>query len=317
MSEEEKRMIPVASPTDANTLIAQAIEKGLPVETMERLLAMRTELKREWSREQYYRALSNFQAECPDIGKTKIVYEKDGNSIRYKYAPLDVIVTTVKELLRKHGFSYTLDRGAQTDTEIEAICRAHHVDGHSEEASFAVPIDPKAYMSAPQKVASALTYAKRYAFCNVFGIMTGDEDDDANNAPDPPAKQTNRQPEKPQQKELNMGAETMRELKKRHDSIVEWADARRQTMSDDQYEYIRKLKESAIDNFLETGYDPVAWIDSGFVKIKTAWSKAHPENPDQPEPDIPDSKPDDSEMADILNREADRAFEGIKQEEIF
>src|SRR3990167_3791525 len=34
-------------------------------------------------------------------------------------------------------------------------------------------------MNAAQKVASALTYAKRYAFCNAFGILTGDADDDA------------------------------------------------------------------------------------------------------------------------------------------
>ena len=37
-------------------------------------------------------------------------------------------------------------------------------------------------MSAQQKVGAALTFAKRYAFCNAFGIMTGDEDNDANQA---------------------------------------------------------------------------------------------------------------------------------------
>jgi hypothetical protein len=50
--------------------------------------------------------------------------------------------------------------------------------GHSQESDFTVPIDEKAFMNAPQKVASALTFAKRYAFCNAFGILTGDEDND-------------------------------------------------------------------------------------------------------------------------------------------
>jgi hypothetical protein len=35
------------------------------------------------------------------------------------------------------------------------------------------------YMTAPQKYASAQTFAKRYALCNVLGISTGDEDTDA------------------------------------------------------------------------------------------------------------------------------------------
>jgi hypothetical protein len=37
-------------------------------------------------------------------------------------------------------------------------------------------------MNAQQKVASALTYAKRYAFCNALGILTTDQDDDAQSA---------------------------------------------------------------------------------------------------------------------------------------
>jgi hypothetical protein len=32
------------------------------------------------------------------------------------------------------------------------------------------------YMTAPQKYASVLTFAKRYALCNALGISTGDED---------------------------------------------------------------------------------------------------------------------------------------------
>ena len=47
-------------------------------------------------------------------------------------------------------------------------------------STFKVPIDKEGYMNAPQKFASALTFAKRYAFCNAFGILTGDEDDDSN-----------------------------------------------------------------------------------------------------------------------------------------
>jgi hypothetical protein len=166
---------------DAGQLIAQAIDKGLPIDTMERLLAMRRELKAEAAREAFFSALSNFQSECPEIQKTKTVMNKDGKTVRYKYAPLDTIIQAVKVPLKDNGFSYTI-KTEQDNGSVTAICRLHHVEGHTEETQLTVPVDKGSYMSAPQQIAAALTYAKRYAFCDATGIMTADEDNDA--APD-------------------------------------------------------------------------------------------------------------------------------------
>jgi hypothetical protein len=163
---------------NAENLIARAIDKGLPLEQMERLLAMRMQLKQEWAREQYFAALSKFQAQCPNIIKEKAVADKSGK-IRYHYAPLDVIVMAVKDALDRNGFSYTVTT-KQDDKQVTAECHSHHVEGHSEVSAFTIPMDPAAYMNESQKIASAMTYAKRYAFCNAFGIMTSDADDDAN-----------------------------------------------------------------------------------------------------------------------------------------
>jgi len=160
---------------NAETLIAQAINEKLPVETMEKLLAMRRELKAEVARENFFIALAAFQADCPTIQKTKSVIVK--GEVRYKYAPLESIVDQVKENLRKHGFSYTL-KARQTPKDFTAICEAHHQDGHTETTEFSIPIATDNFMNDSQKVGSANTYAKRYAFCNAFGIMTGDEDFD-------------------------------------------------------------------------------------------------------------------------------------------
>ena len=164
-------------PINPEELITKAIENGTAVDVMERLLAMRRELKEEAARDEYFRALAGFQYECPAIEKRKAVYDKDGQ-LRYKYAPLDDIVAQVKGLLVKYGFSYTI-KTEQVPDSVTAICQTNHRMGHSEDTSFLIPIDAKAYMNIAQKVASALTYAKRYAFCDAFGIMTADEDDDA------------------------------------------------------------------------------------------------------------------------------------------
>jgi len=159
-------------------LIGQAISKGASIETLEKLLAMRKELKAEQAREAYTEAIATFQSECPVIKKDKSVMNKDGKSIRYKYAPLDSIVSQVKKPLAEAGLSYSFDE-KKDDKTITAICKITHKLGHSEISSFQIPIGAEEYMSDPQKHGARITFAKRYAFCNALGILTGDEDSDA------------------------------------------------------------------------------------------------------------------------------------------
>src|SRR5258708_15654040 len=157
--------------------ILKAIEMNAPVETMERMFSLREKIKAEQAREAFTAAMSAFQSECPVIVKDKSVMNKDGKSVRYSYAPLDSIVSQIRDILGKHGLSYSVET-LNEEKFITAICKITHVLGHSETSSFKVPIDTEGYMSAPQKYASALTFAKRYAFCNALGILTGDEDTD-------------------------------------------------------------------------------------------------------------------------------------------
>lgn len=158
------------------TLVEQTIDKGLPVETLDKLLDLRERLKAEWAREQYYVALSRFQGSCPPIPKRKAVTGKNG-AVRFHYAPLDDIVELVKEPLSECGFSWSLVP-EQDESNVIAVLKIHHAAGHEETTRFSVPIDTNEYMTAIQRVASARSYALRYAFCDGFGIMTSDEDTD-------------------------------------------------------------------------------------------------------------------------------------------
>lgn len=163
----------------AETLIAQAIEKNVPVETMERLLAMRRELKAEYAKEAYNNAMADFQAECPIIKKDKPGGVTKSGVVAYWYAQLDSIVDQTKELIQKHGFSYMI-RTETKEGKVKVACIVNHKLGHQESTDVEVPLGSQTnVMSAPQVVASALTFAKRYAFCNAFGILTGDQDNDA------------------------------------------------------------------------------------------------------------------------------------------
>lgn len=164
------------SPMDnPNSLMALAIREKSPVEALERLISMRREWKAEQAKEAFDRAMAQFQSECPTIKKTKDVAY--GNT-RYSYAPLEDIVRQVQSLLSDNGFSYTFDT-AQNGSVMTIFCKAKHTLGHSEMSKFEIDVDTTTKMNKSQQYASTLTYGKRYAFCNAFGILTGDSDNDS------------------------------------------------------------------------------------------------------------------------------------------
>ena len=181
-TQEKQETVIMAVRHDAEALIAKAIDKKVPVETMERLLVMRRELKAEWAKAEFDKAMSAFQSDCPIIKKTKSV-KTDAGELAYKYAPLESIVDQVKNILRKHGFSYSVDQPAAKQGYIKVALTVRHQSGHSEVTCVELPLGNKTrIMSQTQVEAAALTFAKRYAFCNAFGILTGDEDTDAKRA---------------------------------------------------------------------------------------------------------------------------------------
>ena len=159
--------------------ISQAISQSLPVETLERLFDLRIKVKAEKAKEAFDSAMAKFQGECPVIEKSKNGGATKSGKVAYKYAPLDSIVSQVKSFITNNEFSYKTNSETFAD-KVKVTVIVKHSLGHSEDTSVEVPLGTKTdIMSAPQVVASALTFAKRYAFCNAFGIMTGDEDNDA------------------------------------------------------------------------------------------------------------------------------------------
>lgn len=179
--------VPVA-PNNFDRFIDLAISNKVGVETLERLLAMQKDIMMTNAKAAYDESLAQFQSECPIIHKDKKVdftSKRTGNKTSYSYAPLDSIVGQVKDALKKNGFSYSMTAEITVDSWVLTTCKLTHIQGHAETSSFKVPIDKEAFMNAQQQVAAALTYAKRYAFCNVTGILTGDQDDDAHGADSP------------------------------------------------------------------------------------------------------------------------------------
>jgi hypothetical protein len=231
---------PVGSVVSLNPehLIAKALEHNVPVETLERLLSLRDRLKAEQGREAYFAALANFQAACPVVAKRKTVKNKD-HSVRYSYAPLDDILEQVAPHLKSCGFSYSFTTEVLVD-RVESTCLARHIAGHVENSSFSVPIDRDSFMNDAQKAASANTFSKRYAFCNAFGILTGDPDDDG--------------------KSLGTGA-SAQELYKRFAFTMRAAY--------EHHESIQLIKEACETGYLEPG--AAAWFELPDDIKQTLW----------------------------------------------
>ncbi len=76
--------LPALKDNMVDLLISQAIDKNVPVEALEKLLAMRREWRLEVAEEEFNIAMTGFQSECPIIKKTKKVYGKSG--YLYSYA---------------------------------------------------------------------------------------------------------------------------------------------------------------------------------------------------------------------------------------
>lgn len=161
-----------------NDLIRHAITSNLSVDGLERILAMRRELKAEAAKEAFDDAMRTFQGECQPIVKHRPVPTNSGG-IGYKYAPLEELDMQTKELRAKHGFSFSIETET-LEKRVRATCIIRHIGGHEYRPTpYEVPLSTgTALMSNTQVVAAALSFATRYAFKNAFGLTVVGEDNE-------------------------------------------------------------------------------------------------------------------------------------------
>jgi hypothetical protein len=149
---------------------------------LERLVALQERVTDRLARTEFFKALKSFQDDCPDLPKSKTaeIKTKGGGTYGYSYAPLDAIAKTVRPVLDRHGLSYSWTTEPSSDLRVlNVVCILRHVEGHEERATFPVPTDTSAAMSAAQKNGAALTYGQRQSLVSVLGITATDDVDGA------------------------------------------------------------------------------------------------------------------------------------------
>jgi hypothetical protein len=121
-------------------------------------------------------ALSNFQEEVRNPANSAV-----NPQFKSKYAPLDVVINTVKPILAKNGLSFIQSTGSEGDS-ISVTTLLIHESGEWIESD---PLTLPAYQIKgggvkefnAQGAGSALTYARRYSLSAFLGLSSEDDDD--------------------------------------------------------------------------------------------------------------------------------------------
>jgi len=167
MSEKLEVIEVKESPT---SLISQAIEKGLGVDQLSKLMDLQERYEANQARKRFFEAFTEFQSYPLDLRKTK-----DGHN--YKYTPLSEITRQVSPLLKKAGLSYRWEI-QDTDKELKVTFLVSHIDGHTERTTMSASPDTSGSKNSIQARGSAVSYLQRYTMIGGLGLSTADIDSD-------------------------------------------------------------------------------------------------------------------------------------------
>lgn len=116
------------------------------------------------------KALSQFQGKIGNV-----IFDSNNPFFKSKYASLSAIVNTAKPLLAQCGLSVSQLVGG--NCSVTTIL----MHGSGEWIRDTLTLEP--VKKDPQGYGSAITYARRYAYASILGIVS-DDDDDGNHATD-------------------------------------------------------------------------------------------------------------------------------------
>lgn len=115
--------------------------------------------------------LQSFQHKVENPKKSKKAYD-------YKYAPLEVVIDTVKPALEDQGLSFSQSTGFDGDKITVQTIIWHESGQYIAFDKLGLPRDDVEQQSKVQSAGSAITYARRYSLSAALGIAS-EEDTDA------------------------------------------------------------------------------------------------------------------------------------------
>ncbi len=171
----------VAPPEPSVALMLQkVIDGGITadnVSALESLVGLYDRMQAKNAEREFNQAFAKLQSELSSVNATRQVPNKDG-SVRYRFAPYEDIMETVKPVLITNGFAISFTTRFMDGGRIVSICTLRHVGGFSQSNEFAVRIGGGPPGSTEtQADGAAKTYAKRGALCDALNIVVEHDDD--------------------------------------------------------------------------------------------------------------------------------------------
>ena len=178
----DRRHVPadaVPSSGDVMQTLAAAVQRGLPVETLNALMDFQERYQKNEARRAFDEAMAAARAELPIIIKNREVdFTSAKGRTNYVYEDLASIAKAVDPILAKHGLAYRF-RTAQDGSNVTVTCIISHKAGYSEENSLNAARDESGNKNSIQAVGSAVTYLQRYTLKAALGLSATKDDDAA------------------------------------------------------------------------------------------------------------------------------------------
>lgn len=165
-------------------MLRLAIEKGAPIETIERLVAMMKEERAYQAEKEFNEALNAAQTEIE-----RVAPDKDNNQTHSRYASYAALSGMVKPIYTKHGFSLSFDEEDSPKPDHVRVIGILSRGGHTRRYHKDICADGKGakggdVMTRTHAEGAADSYGMRYLLKKIFDIAIGEEDDDGNLMPE-------------------------------------------------------------------------------------------------------------------------------------
>ena len=157
-------------PITPMAMLQLAVEKGADVDQLTKLMDLHDRWEARDAKRQFDGALASFQANAPDIVKSR-----DGHNT--KYAGLAETLAAIRERMAEHGLSCSWQTD-QREGMITVTCRLKHVSGHEETTGLSAAPDGSGNKNSIQAIGSTVTYLERYTLFAALGLASKDQDDD-------------------------------------------------------------------------------------------------------------------------------------------
>lgn len=173
--EQSRAVATIATPME---MLANAIDKGMAIETIDKLVALAERWDRNTARKAFDEAIAAAKAEIPPIIKNREVdFTSQKGRTHYRHEDMAEIARTVDPILGRHGLSYRYRVTSNVNEPISVTCILSHRLGHFEETTLHGGRDETGNKNSLQGIGSTITYLQRYTLKAALGLSVSHDDD--------------------------------------------------------------------------------------------------------------------------------------------